>query len=507
MRLPQHVIRRRQGLYLRLRLPRDIAVFTGRTHLCRSLRTSDLHAARSLAAALIARLDQIWREARLEMTATLRGKGVADLSADDVSALNRDKKATLAEFYSKTEEERVRILADFKRLADNLEAHRDDLRFEVDLTSAVLGVHKSAYQKGTLDGLREAMTSLAGQHASKDEASLEAQASWHSFTDRFFDSKPGMSRSTRASYDQAIAEWQTLIQDKKLSDIKPRDVALYAEWLSKKQNNKGVSGKLNRKTIVQLVGHVRTFTAWAKSAGFLKTDPGADITVRDQTLAEKVAAHEDPKRAFTRPELTELFQSPLFIGSLTRYYRWKPGSHVYRDARWWFFVTALLTGGRVEELAQAPAKLANIDGVPCLDLMKSATKTLSAPRIVPIVPDLARVGFIDYAGRQEAKGHRLFEGEGASEDWSKWTNRYIDKILGVDTEISFHSFRHTFRQACGASDIADYVADKLLGHRNKKNRSEGSSYGRALSGDEALLVVSKFRSPIPLDHLRKLKGR
>ena len=53
MRLPQHVIRRRQGLYLRLRLPRDVALFTGRTHLCRSLRTSELHEARSLAAALI----------------------------------------------------------------------------------------------------------------------------------------------------------------------------------------------------------------------------------------------------------------------------------------------------------------------------------------------------------------------------------------------------------------------------------------------------------------------
>ena len=33
MRLPEHVIRRRQGLYLRLRLPPDIALLTGRLRI------------------------------------------------------------------------------------------------------------------------------------------------------------------------------------------------------------------------------------------------------------------------------------------------------------------------------------------------------------------------------------------------------------------------------------------------------------------------------------------
>ena len=150
---------------------------------------------------------------------------------------------------------------------------------------------------------------------------------------------------------------------------------------------------LNRKIIARLLGHIRTFTEWAKGAGLLDEDPGSGITVREATRTERAVEGKGAKRAFTAEELTRLFESPLYTGCRSRHYRVQSGPNVYRDAAWWLFATALLTGARLDKLIQAPSKLVDLDGVPCLDL-RHGSKTLSAPHLAPIVRDLARLGFL-----------------------------------------------------------------------------------------------------------------
>ena len=87
MRLPPHVVRRRQGLYLRLRLPPDLARLSGRTHVVRSLGTGDPGRARALAARASAALHRAWADVRVEMTGTLRGVPVDTVTAADVQAV------------------------------------------------------------------------------------------------------------------------------------------------------------------------------------------------------------------------------------------------------------------------------------------------------------------------------------------------------------------------------------------------------------------------------------
>ena len=500
MRLPPHVVRRRQGLYLRLRLPPDLARASGRSHVLRTLRTADPAEARGRAAAESAVMHSVWEKVRLEHAGMFMGLRIDKLSRADLSVVSDNPGAAGDALEALDPHDRAALARRLKAILAEAEALRDEAHRELGIVEAIVSVHDHALTLGVADGLRQAIA--LGGAPRKPRAHAEAAAPWPSFVTKFFSSRPGISPSTTVSYQQAFKEFEAVVGAKSLADLETRDVARYSEWLEAKANARGKAGILNRKTLIRLTGHVRSFTGWAKSAGLLAADPGEDVEVRQRTKLERGADEAGAKRAFTANELTLFFGSPLFTGCISRHYRSRPGSHVYRDATWWFFIVAYLTGGRVEELAQAPAALADLGGVPCLDL-RHASKTLAAPRLVPLCRELQGLGLPAWAAAQHAAGRTMFGGPGASADWSKWCNRYLDATLGEDSSVSFHSFKHTFRSACAGSGLDDYVADKLLGHRSKKNRSEGSGYGRALTPDEAKLFIERFRAPVSLAGLSR----
>lgn len=464
----------------------------------RTLKTSDPAKARSQAAVVSAAIHDAWERTRAQMAGTYMGRQIDQLEAADLIALKTDPVTTGAALAALSPEDNAALARRVKLIVARAEVDLEVERRHGDVVKLMAEVHDEARSMGIIEGLKQAIA--AGGALQKPTAHADAARPWHQFLEAFFKSRPGMSASTRTSYHQAFREWQGVIGEKNLADLEPRDIARYAEWLERKENARGSAGILNRKTLIRLTGHVRTFTAWTKTSGLLAVDPGIDVAVRKQTRTEKRADDEGSKRAFTREELVKFFDSPLFTGCYSRHYRHRPGPHIYRDAAWWLFVTGHMTGGRIEELAQAPSALVDLNGVLCIDL-QHGTKTPAAPRLVPITPELLALGFAEMAERQRLAGLKLFEGEGASADWSKWCNRYIDKILGEMPEISFHSFRHAFRQACSAAQLGDYLCDKLLGHRSKKDRSEGSGYGKLISPAEAKLVFEKLRSPIPLNGL------
>ncbi len=493
MRLPRYVVRRRQGLYLRLRLPPDLARLSSRTHVTRSLGTGDPGQARALAARASAALHRCWDDVRADVTGTLRGVPVGRVTADDVRAAlgTPEGEAELAALSSEDSAalgQRVRdLLAEAGRGVAGARDERERAEWVVE-------VARDARRLGQIEGLREALA--AGASERLPQAHPDAAVPWSSLTERFFSARPGWSESTRVSYQQAFREFEEIIGEKNLSEITARDVAKYSEYLENKESRRGSSGILNRKTIVRMVGHVRSFISWAKSAGLLAVDPGAGVKVRQMTKVERKDQDEGSKRAFTADELERMFASPIYMGCASIGRRYKAGPNIYRDAKWWFIVVACLSGARCDELAQAPSLLHDLDGVLCIDL-RHGTKTPAAPRLVPISKALAALGFVDYAKQQKKIGEKLFE----ARDWSKFTNKFIDEALGVDPKVSLHSFRHSFRQACSAAQLDDYLSDKVLGHRSMKGRSEGSGYGRALSPKEARLVVEKLGAPVSLAHL------
>jgi hypothetical protein len=59
-----YIVQRRRGFYLRLRVPSDIVPLLGRTHLTRSLQTTDLRRAKPVAALWLVAAHEAWKEVR-----------------------------------------------------------------------------------------------------------------------------------------------------------------------------------------------------------------------------------------------------------------------------------------------------------------------------------------------------------------------------------------------------------------------------------------------------------
>jgi hypothetical protein len=110
-------------------------------------------------------------------------------------------------------------------------------------------------------------------------------------------------------------------------------------------------------------------------------------------------------------------------------------------------------------------------------------KNMSAPRWVPVHPELFKAGFIDYWETVKAEGHlRLFpELQGvetnhrdefqkyASEDFKEYRRSVgVGSLTGRGTK-AFHSFRATF--STFLDDVNERNCERLIGHTSQGGKS------------------------------------
>jgi integrase len=327
-------------------------------------------------------------------------------------------------------------------------------------------------------------------------AAPEAMKPWPSLVEKFFEDRPSIGASAQTSHRQAFRDLETVIGDKPLGEVIKTDIKAFADYLRDKPVNRAGRTSLSRDTIVKLLQHVRSYFGWATDCGYVAVNPAEGVKPRTATRQERDGT--DDRRAFETAELEKLFSSPLFTGCKSPSHRSTPGRMVYRDEKYWFFLLAALTGARIEEVAAMPSALVEVGGVLCINLRDVEVKTGAGKRLIPILPELHKLGLVEWAAEQARRGRGLVTGPNASKDWSKWSNRYLDDIGFDDRKLVTYSLRHTFRQMLRAGDLKDELSDKVFGHEGK---SVGARYGRDLSDDEARLIVSKVRSPTPLVHL------
>ena len=99
-------------------------------------------------------------------------------------------------------------------------------------------------------------------------------------------------------------------------------------------------------------------------------------------------------------------------------------------------------------------------------------KTKSSRRKVPIHTELVALGFLEFVEgcRESGVKAKLFpdlrpDRSGVmTGNWSKWWGRYARKLGITDHRKVFHSFRHTFKDACRAAGVSEEVHDRLTGH-------------------------------------------
>ena len=232
----------------------------------------------------------------------------------------------------------------------------------------------------------------------------------------------------------------------------------------------------------------------------------------------------DLRSPFTVEQLKAIFSAPLYTGCKDDEEGYGiPGPNIIRRGRFWVPLIALWTGMRLGEVCQlrtndvtayegVPVILINDAGEPGEDEGdRKRIKTAAGKRFVPVHPELERIGLLVFAEHMKSKGEtRLFPEIAPdtlgylSGTFSKWFNdkrRFLGKVGVASPGVSFHSFRHNYRDALREAEIS-LERVRALGGWRRDSGGEESIYGRGLQAATLYAEIKKVRYPgLDLSHL------
>jgi len=297
---------------------------------------------------------------------------------------------------------------------------------------------------------------------------------------------------TVAAYRAALDNFMVFAGTGAASDYTEETVYAYIDDLSQQ-------GEQDPHTIAKNIGFLRAIYNAAKKRLKLPGNPFAEIEVPGLDV------HKVRRLPLSHDDLKNIFASTVFQQGGMK--RGGGGAAAY-----WLPLLSLYTGARLEELGQLyTADVKQEKGIWHLDitdiiedeaLKESYPKRLKSPsarRKIPLHPQLIQAGFLDYVAAIKAQKHtRLFsllkadcKGD-ITGNFSKWWSRYRHRI-GIGSKLkTFHSFRHTFKDAMREAEIDVMVANRLMGH---KDDSMGGHYGLGHSLRVLDLAIKKIDYP------------
>jgi integrase len=259
-------------------------------------------------------------------------------------------------------------------------------------------------------------------------------------------------------------------------------------------------GGLSAKTGTKYLDLLRSFLRWCVAEDALKMVPGEKTRMpgisRDASI--------DARHSFSAEHLQKIFSSPLYSGSKSLARRSVAGSEVIRDGKFWVPLIGIFTGMRLGEIVQLlVGDVVELNGVRAFrvtpgDNNERRLKTASSKRDIPVHRELLRCGFGQYLATLPQKGpaDRLFpdltigKGGYASHAYGKWFARYLDDLGLTSSKLTFHSFRHNFKDAAYLANIPESQAMALMGHAEKGVHSNYGSGHAITILDEALQRLS-----------------
>ena len=273
--------------------------------------------------------------------------------------------------------------------------------------------------------------------------------------------------TTVVDYQKVFDAFASFVQHKDLASIERKDVLAFRDHLL----TLGQSAVTANHKVGILKGIFRVAVEYEQ----IPNNPVADVrSIGTQRQKARVA--------FSADDLNRLFQSEVFTAGL----RPKGGG---RDAAYWLPLLALFTGARVEELAQLlVSDVRHEEGLGhYLNITDEAAhaqlKNAASRRRIPLHTAVLDCGFLEYLARCKRPG-LLFPDLRANSRgklggyFSTWFSIYLRQKMGIhDARKVFHSFRHTFKDACRAVGIEEEVHDALTGHT-------GNSVSRRYGNDQ-----------------------
>jgi integrase len=237
---------------------------------------------------------------------------------------------------------------------------------------------------------------------------------------------------------------------------------------------------------------------WLSIKGYLTPDPS--VALRGETgltKAETIAAKridedddEEGREPFTVEQIRAIFSQ--------QHYQTGDGKHVRKPRYWygfeyWLPLLGLYAGLRIKEASQLHlADVRAIDEVWRLDINRrtpdKSLKNDQSVRLVPVHPELVRLGFLRYCDQLRAAGYRRVFPEltwsRANAKYAKESGRKMShmlKMLGMprDGKLVFHCLRHNANNALirvpvtkvlGADEhLKKYIRHRIMGHEVGKD--------------------------------------
>lgn len=237
---------------------------------------------------------------------------------------------------------------------------------------------------------------------------------------------------------------------------------------------------IGSKTVdLKYIGPVRRLFEWLVTEKKIESNPAKDIhSAQFATDATK------SKRLPLKPDQI----SRLFAAT---------AKEPKTSALYWLPPMMLFTGARLNEVAQLRTDDIRLDyngrphlSVLCLDddddegadeavkvvqkADKRGVKSAAARRLIPIHPELIKMGLLDFiASRHQRTGRncQVFSELKPNRHghWSaaisKRINRRLRSLGILNPRLSAYSLRHNFRDACVSAGMSDETRKKLMGHQ------------------------------------------
>lgn len=472
MRLPHHLIYRPSGFTFRLIVPADLRPLIGQTVVSRTLQTHDRRLAQAFALVLASQYAQAFKDLRGDSMAGSGPPSVDDLLKGFQQGTNFTYKLDILNGTVEADDE-----ADHGRAME-----------------AMAGVTKA--RKALLEKTRLAKQVAAP--SSPPGLTLEKAIQNYSEVEA-----PGLKADTWDGRQRALKSFVDKLGGQ--TPVASITRVMASEWASDL-----VRDGASKRTAVNYVSNTAQVFAFLVQQGHLTENVVKGVLVMKKKEKAQRRAEGHQWEAFDTDQLKRIY-SPENLALMTKvHHRWAA-------------LLGLYSGARVGEVAQIYLRdIVRENGIWCVKLTVESdgqsVKTESSKRLVPLHPDLLKLGFIEYVQTlRDAGEERLFpdvnlEGKaGKGSVISKSFTYHLQrsevavKPRRQNGRVGFHSLRKTVIQALQGTMVSDERRRAFVGHEQSDD-VHTTSYMRRWTAEElsSLWAGLKWGEWLDVSQLKEL---
>lgn len=314
---------------------------------------------------------------------------------------------------------------------------------------------------------------------------------------------------------KAVREWKALLLQYPIKATETRAFAGMKIAQIVKHNEIVKKPTISAPTVNRHLSGFSAFCTWLTNHGYLTANPAADMFLKK--------SKEKTTKPFTVDEMNVLFKSPFFTGcqndDAPRFWS-KPGNVLIRDHRFWVPLIMLFSGARPAEIAQLgiddirPDRGHWIMHITTEGDPGKSVKTAGSMRVVPIHPELVKLGLLEYHAALKKQGEkRLFPLAERNErgqmiaTFSRDFPRYLTKIgLKEGRGLSLYSFRHGAADALRRAGFLDEQFGFILGHTSGTMTQRYGTLPQGMLEQRVELINSIAYPGLVIDHLTVADG-